>query len=137
VFASARRILSTYPPDLSAKRRALPAPPGVEVRTGARVTDVTAEAVQVGSERILTRTAHWAAGVAASELGKSLGVPLDKTGQVLLQPDLTIPGHPEVYVIGDLPAFVRHQTGTRLPGLDEKSWRDLGKRPHTRNPAHA
>ncbi|MDQ6675529.1 MAG: NAD(P)/FAD-dependent oxidoreductase [Chloroflexota bacterium] len=111
-----QRILPTYPPDLSdSARRALRAL-GVEVRTSARVTAVEAEAVHIGNEVIPTRTALWAAGVAASPLGKSLGVPLDKSGRVLVEPDLTVPGHPEVYVIGDLASFA-HQTSKPLPGL--------------------
>jgi NADH:ubiquinone reductase (H+-translocating) len=71
--------------------------------------------VQFGSERIEAGTVLWAAGVAASPLGKSLGVPLDRAGRVVVEPDLSIPGHPEVFVIGDLAAFVR-QGGQPLPG---------------------
>jgi NADH dehydrogenase len=112
----APRLLPTYPSDLSASAERSLRALGVEVRTGARVTAVSAEDVHIGDERIATRTALWTAGVAASPLGQSLGVPVDKTGRVVVEPDLTIPGHPEVYVIGDLAAFV-HQTGKPLPGL--------------------
>lgn len=86
------------------------------MRTGAIVTRITPEAVYVGDEAIPTRTALWAAGVAASPLGRTLGVPLDRSGRVLVAPDLTVPGHPEVYVVGDLAAFT-HQGGQPLPGV--------------------
>jgi NADH dehydrogenase len=110
------RILPTYPSDLSASAERQLRALGVEVRPSARVSAVTAEAVYIGDELIPTRTALLAAGVAASPLGASLGVSLDRTGRVLVEPDLTIAGHPEVYVIGDLAAF-SHQTGKPLPGL--------------------
>jgi NADH dehydrogenase len=110
------RVLTNYPPDLSqSAERALRAL-GVEVRTNALVTEVTPEAVRVGEEAIPTRTALWAAGVAASPLGRILGVPLDRSGRAPVEPDLTLPGHPEVYVIGDLASFTQ-QTGAPLPGL--------------------
>lgn len=80
------------------------------------MTAVNTDSVEVGDERIPTRTALWAAGVAASPLGTTLGVPLDRSGRVLVQADLTIAGHPEVYVIGDLAAF-SHQSREPLPGL--------------------
>jgi NADH dehydrogenase len=89
---------------------------GVEVRTGTQVTDITAEAVHLGQEVLPTRTALWAAGVAASPLAQSLGVALDRSGRVPVQPDLTVAGHPEIYVIGDLAAAPGPQ-GRPLPGL--------------------
>ena len=110
------RILPTYPPDLSASAQRALSALGVEVRTGAQVTEVTPDAVYLYHEQIATRTPLWAAGVAASPLGQSLGVPLDRSGRVIVEPDLTVPGHPDVYVIGDLAAF-SHQTGKPLPGL--------------------
>lgn len=110
------RILGTFPEDLSAAATAALRALGVEVRTGAIVTRITPEAVYVGDEAIPTRTALWAAGVAASPLGRTLGVPLDRSGRVLVAPDLTVPGHPEVYVVGDLAAFT-HQGGQPLPGV--------------------
>jgi NADH:ubiquinone reductase (H+-translocating) len=110
------RILTAFPEDLSASaERALQAL-GVEVRTGAIVTRITPEAVYVGETVISTRTTLWAAGVAASPLARSLGVPLDRSGRVLVEPDLTVPGHPEAYVVGDLAAFT-HQGERPLPGL--------------------
>ena len=90
---------------------------GVEVREGVAVTNVTAEGVEVkGGEFIPARTVVWAAGNAASPLGKTLGVPVDKAGRVTVNEDLTIAGHPEVQVIGDLANF-SHQTGKPLPGV--------------------
>lgn len=89
---------------------------GVEVRTGTPVTGICAEGVSLGSEFIRARTVLWAAGVAASPLARSLGIPLDRAGRAIVEPDLSIPGHPEVFVIGDLSVFL-HQTGRPLPGL--------------------
>ncbi len=89
---------------------------GVDVRTGAAVTDVDSHGVSLGSERIAARTIVWAAGVAASPLARSLGTPVDRAGRAIVEPDLSIPGHPEVFVIGDLSVFL-HQTGKPLPGL--------------------
>ncbi len=87
----------------------------VEVRKNAAVTQVGPDAVQLGAERVEAGTILWAAGVAASPLGKSLGVPLDRAGRVVVEPTLTVPGHPEVFVIGDLALFT-HQGGKPLPG---------------------
>jgi NADH dehydrogenase len=112
------RVLPAFPDDLSASAAAQLRALGVEIRTGALVTGITPEAVQIGDqgEVIRTRTAVWAAGVAASPLGRTLGVPLDRSGRVTVEPDLTLPGHPEVYVVGDLAAFP-HQDGKPLPAL--------------------
>ena len=88
---------------------------GVEVRTSAIVTDVTPAAVCIGDERIPAETVLWAAGVAASPLVKSLGVPLDRVGRVLAEPTLTVPGHPEIFVVGDVCAL--QQDGKPLPGV--------------------
>src|SRR5207302_6441736 len=94
------RILGPFPEDLSASAVQALRNLGVEVRTGAIVTQITPDAVHVGDEVIPTRTALWAAGVAASPLGRSLNVPLDRSGPVIVEPDLTLPGHPEAYVVG-------------------------------------
>jgi len=110
------RILGTFPPKLSARAERDLQAIGVEVRTGARVTAITADAVHLDEETIPSRTVLWAAGVAASPLAASLGVPLDRAGRVIVEPDLSIPGHPEVFVIGDLSVFL-HQTGKPLPGV--------------------
>jgi NADH dehydrogenase len=89
---------------------------GVEVRLGQPITGIDECAVQLGGERIPTRTVLWAAGVAAVPLGASLGVPVDRIGRVLVEPDLSIPGHPEAFVVGDLAAFT-HGAGGPLPGV--------------------
>jgi NADH:ubiquinone reductase (H+-translocating) len=118
------RALPSYPPKLSEAARKMLERLGVTVRTGAMVTNITAEGVTIKegdhTETIRTRTVLWAAGVLASPLGKILsqnaGAPLDKASRVLVQPDMTVPGHPEIFVIGDLANF-SHQTGQPLPGV--------------------
>lgn len=109
------RILPAYPRRLSDEARRQLERLGVEVRTGCRVTAVSESGVEIGEERIESRTVLWAAGVQASPLGKALGVPLDSAGRVLVEADLSIPGHPEVFVIGDLAHF--EQEGHVLPGV--------------------
>jgi NADH dehydrogenase len=89
---------------------------GVDVRTNTLVTTIGPGVVQAGEERIQAETVLWAAGVAASPLGASLGVPVDRVGRVLVRPDLTIPGHPDVFVIGDL-ASLAGPAGRLLPGV--------------------
>jgi NADH:ubiquinone reductase (H+-translocating) len=79
------------------------------------VTRVAPDGVYIGEERIPSRTVFWAAGNAASPLGKLLGVPLDRAGRVLVGPDLSIPGHPEVFVVGDMAAYV--DRGKPVPGV--------------------
>lgn len=110
------RILSSFSPELSQKAQRSLEKLGVEVRTSAVVTNVDMSGVWVGSEFLPARTTLWAAGVVASPLAKTLGVPLDRTGRVIVEPDLTIANHPEVSVIGDLASF-RHSSGNPLPGL--------------------
>src|SRR5688500_8123553 len=90
-------VLSTYPPDYSAKARKQLERLGVIVRTDSRVTGIDAEGILIGDERIASKTVIWAAGVAASPLGKSLGVELDRAGRVPVGPDLSIAAHPEVF----------------------------------------
>jgi NADH dehydrogenase len=109
------KLLGAYVPGLQAKARAQLERLGVEVRLDARVTGIDADGVLLGDERIWSKTVLWAAGVAASPLAATLGVPLDRAGRVLVEPDLTIPGHPEVYVIGDLAAMT--QDGKPVPGV--------------------
>jgi NADH dehydrogenase len=110
------RLLAAFPEDLSASALKQLVDLGVEVRTGARATDLTETGVQVGDEFIPCRVKIWAAGNNASFVGKTLGVAVDRVGRVLVNDDLTIPGHPEVQVIGDLANF-SHQTGKALPGV--------------------
>jgi NADH dehydrogenase len=109
------RVLSVYPEKLSEKARQALVERGVEVRTGAKVTGVDAEGVSIGEERIRAATVLWGAGVAASPLARTLGVELDRAGRVKVAPSLQVPGHPEVYVVGDLAAFV--QDGKPVPGV--------------------
>jgi NADH dehydrogenase len=109
-------ILATFPEDLrNAARRSL-LRLAVEVREGAAVTSIHPDGVELGDERIDAATVIWAAGVAASPLARSLGVPLDRAGRVPVTPELTLPGHPEVYVIGDL-ATLPGPDGRPLPGV--------------------
>jgi NADH:ubiquinone reductase (H+-translocating) len=124
LLEGAERILATFPPDLSAQAAADLRRLGVTVRTRTLVTDVRDSAVTTRSgdstETIQTSTILWTAGVKSSPLGealaKSADVALDRTGRVKVAPDLTIPGHPDIFVIGDL-AHVTQQDGTPLPGL--------------------
>jgi NADH:ubiquinone reductase (H+-translocating) len=110
------RVLPPYPPDLSEKARKQLEGLGVEVITNAVVTDVNDHEVRIGERSIPTRTILWGAGVQASPLARSLGVPLDRVGRVLVEPDLTIPGHKDVFVLGDL-AAVQQYDGSLVPGV--------------------
>jgi NADH:ubiquinone reductase (H+-translocating) len=118
------RVLPAFPPDLSAKAESQLIALGVRSLTNARVTAIDAEGatftVDGRAERIATHTVLWAAGVRASRLGKVLaeraGAPLDHAGRVIVEPDLSVPGHPEILVIGDLSSFA-HQGGKPLPGV--------------------
>jgi NADH dehydrogenase len=109
------RILPTYEPDLSAKAQRQLVKLGVIVRTNAMVTDIDRDRVRVGDEEIPAGSVFWAAGVLASPLGQSLGAPLDRSGRVIVKPDLSIPGHPEVIVIGDLASI--STDGKPVPGV--------------------
>ncbi|MET0556732.1 MAG: NAD(P)/FAD-dependent oxidoreductase, partial [Vicinamibacteria bacterium] len=111
----ADRVLPPYPPDLSAKAQRQLERLGVEVRLGTPVTGVESAAVQLGSERIDARTIVWAAGVAASPLGRVLSPEVDRAGRVPVQPDLTLAGHPEVSIVGDLVSL--QQDGKPVPGV--------------------
>ena len=102
LLEGAPRVLLAYPEALSDSARTQLERTGVEVRTGAMVTAVDAEGVTAGGERIPARTVLWAAGVQASPLARSLGAPLDRSGRVAVTAELTVPGRPEIYVIGDL-----------------------------------
>jgi len=96
------RVLPPYTPDLSEKARRQLERLGVAVFLQKKVTGVDAEGVSLGEERIAARTVLWAAGVKSSPLGAFLGVPLDRAGRVRVEPDLSLPGRPEVFVVGDL-----------------------------------
>jgi NADH dehydrogenase len=109
------RVLSAYRPEGGASAKRQLERLGVEVRLGSFVTDIDDTGISVGDERLPARTVLWAAGVAASPLAASLGVPLDEAGRVRVQPDLSVPGHPNAFVVGDL-ARIPHGDGL-VPGV--------------------
>jgi len=110
------RILPAYPEDLSRSAQEQLKRLGVEVHTSAMVTNVTPGTVHMGETQLPAAVILWAAGVAASPLGKKLGAPVDRAGRVAVNPDLSLPGHPEVFVIGDL-ATLKDKNGKPLPGI--------------------
>ncbi len=113
------RLLPSFPEALSARACRDLEQLGVQCRTNAMVTRVDADAVYLGGERIPARTVFWAAGNAASPLIRSMGVPLDRAGRAMVSPDLSVPGHPEVFVVGDAAAALLRPTapqqGARTP----------------------
>ncbi|MFN8603574.1 MAG: NAD(P)/FAD-dependent oxidoreductase [Candidatus Binatia bacterium] len=110
------RVLGAYSEASSASAQRQLERLGVTVRTGAMVADIDATGVRVGDEHIAARTVLWAAGVRAVPLAQTLGVPLDRAGRVLVEPDLSVPGHPGAFVIGDLCSFVQSD-GRPVPGV--------------------
>src|SRR5437660_4465919 len=110
------RVLPTLPEDLSASAEKQLRELGVEVRTSTMVTNIEPNMVSVGDEKIPASVILWGAGVSASPLGRMLGVPVDKAGRVIVEPDLTVPGHPEVFVTGDL-ASAKRSNGQPVPGV--------------------
>ena len=117
------RVLAAYPSELSASAQKQLEDLGVIVRTNSRVSNIDADGITIGQlsdstrpEFLQAKTVIWAAGVAASPLGKQLGVPLDRAGRVIVGHDLTIPDHPDVYVIGDLATFTG-KDGKPVPGV--------------------
>ena len=113
---AAPRLLMPYPENLSQKVKAKLEKLGVEVRPGHAVELVDAEGVIVNGERIRSRCVIWAAGVSASPAGKWLGAETDRAGRVKVLPDLTVPNHPEIFVVGDT-AFIIEEDGKPLPGV--------------------
>jgi NADH dehydrogenase len=111
-----QRVLSSFPEDLSVSAMKQLKQLGVEVRTGIHAKHLTDAGLEIGDEFVPCRVKIWAAGNAASFVGKTMGVPVDKAGRVIVNDDLTIPGHNEVQVIGDLANFA-HQGGKPLPGV--------------------
>ena len=109
-------ILATFPDSLRTAAREALTRLRVEVRENVAVTGIDAHGVWLGAERLAAGTVLWAAGVAASPLLRTLGAPLDRVGRVIVEPDLSIPGHPEVFVVGDAAVF-SYQTGQPLPGV--------------------
>jgi len=110
------RVLPSYPEDLSSSAEGQLQKLGVEVWTSKMVTGIQTGSVRVGESDLLAAVVLWAAGVAASPLGKKLGAPTDRAGRVFVSPDLSIPGHPEVFVFGDL-AALKDKRGSMLPGI--------------------
>jgi NADH dehydrogenase len=109
-------VLSAYPEDLRNSTVKQLQRLGVEVRTNSAVTDVRPGEVHIGEEVVPAAAVLWAAGVSASPLGRALGAPVDRAGRVLVEPDLSVPGHREVFVIGDL-ASMKDAAGKPLPGV--------------------
>lgn len=110
------RVLPAYPEDLSRSAEEQLRHLGVEVQTSTLVTQVELGSVHIRESKLPATVILWAAGVAASPLGKKLGAPVDRVGRVLVNPDLSIPGHPEVFVVGDL-AALKDENGKWLPGV--------------------
>lgn len=109
------RVLAAYTPASSDAAAAQLRRLGVEVRTGAQVTAVEPDGIRIGDERIEAGNVFWAAGVLASPLGGRVGAPLDRAGRVLVQPDCSLRGHPEIFVVGDLAGL--QQEGRPVPGV--------------------
>ena len=111
-------VLATYPSALSAFARRALERRGVAVWTGTRVTGIEPGRVRIGTETLEAGTVIWSAGVSAAPIGRTLGVPMDRGGRVLVNPDLTIPGHDNVYVVGDM-ASIGGADGRPLPGVSQ------------------
>ena len=116
ILEAADRILGTFAPELSSKATRELEKLGVQVWTSSLVSNVDADGVQIGRERIEAATVLWAAGVKASEIGQCMGVETDRSGRIMVEQDLSIPGHPEVFVGGDQACFTL-ENGTTLPGM--------------------
>ena len=117
LFEGADRVLPPFRPELSARAQRDLERMGVEVRLNSTVTNVTPRGIYIGEEFIAVHNVFWAAGVRASPLGRSLGVPVDRAGRVIVGPDLTVPGHPEVFVAGDMASARSADTGQTVPGV--------------------
>ncbi|HZP86560.1 MAG TPA: NAD(P)/FAD-dependent oxidoreductase [Burkholderiales bacterium] len=109
------RVLSSFPETLSGKARKQLERLGVDVITGTPVTDIGADGYRLGDTFVRAHTVVWAAGVAGSPLARSLGVPLDRAGRLAVAPDLSVPGHGDIFVIGDLASVT--QDGKPVPGV--------------------
>jgi len=116
LIEGAPRLLPAFPQEISDRALADLQELGVDVRLNSIVTRVEPTTACIGEDCIATRTILWAAGNAASPLGRSLGVPLDRVGRVMVQPDLSIPNHPEVFVVGDM-ATLTDVRGVHVPGV--------------------
>ena len=111
------RVLKQFAKSLSEKAKQTLLKMGIELRLNGRVTQIDDGGVCVGDERISANNVFWAAGVQANPIGRTLGVPLDRAGRVLVKPDLSVPGYPNVFVIGDLASIVDTKTNQPVPGL--------------------
>jgi NADH dehydrogenase len=125
LIEATERVLPTYPAELSEKARRQLERLGVEVRTSTRVTRIDDDGVWLGDQRLAAGTVVWAAGIAASPLGRTLGVPLDRAGRVAVAPDLSVPDHPDVFVIGDLATVTCD--GKPVPGIAPAA-KQMGRR---------
>ncbi|MEI8032111.1 MAG: NAD(P)/FAD-dependent oxidoreductase [Chlorobiaceae bacterium] len=116
IVEAAPRILGSFDSELASKATRSLEKLGVQVWTSSMVSDVNENGVQIGNERIEAATVLWAAGVTAAGIGKTMDVELDRIGRIVVEEDLSIPGHPEIFVGGDLAHF-RLENGNSLPGL--------------------
>lgn len=117
LIESADRVLMQFDPTLSERAKRDLERMGVEVMLHSKVTEITEHGVTIGNQFVPVRNVIWAAGVAASSLGKSLGVPLDRAGRVIVDPDLSVPQHSNVFVIGDMAAAKSADTNKPVPGV--------------------
>lgn len=128
---SGPRLLATFPEHLGLAAQQALERIGVEVRTGARVTDVSAEGVRIGDEPIASRNVIWTAGVVATPVAEWLGAEADRLGRVKVTPNLSVPAHPEIFVVGDVASV--EQNGRQLPGVAQvaiQAGQYVGKRIH-------
>lgn len=116
IVEAAPRILGSFDPDLASKATRSLEKLGVQVWTSSMVSNVDANGVQIGNERIEAATVLWAAGVTAIDTGKEMGVETDRIGRIIVEEDLSVPGHPEIFVGGDQAHFA-HGLQNPLPGL--------------------
>lgn len=110
------RILPVFPPSLSDYAEKSLTKMGVEVRTGTPVTACDAKGISIGDEQVASRTVIWAAGVQASKAAEWVGAGQDRAGRALVEPDLTVKGHPEIFIVGDT-ALVKTAEGKPVPGI--------------------
>lgn len=117
LIQSNERLLPQFSPKSSERAKRDLETLGVEVVLNSRVTEITERGFRCGDQFIAARNVFWAAGVAGNPLARTLGVPLDRSGRVIVEPDLSVPGHPEVFVIGDLAAANSADNGAAVPGV--------------------
>ena len=117
LFEGGECVLPNFPEKLSRRAHQDLEKMGVDVRLNSIVTDITKEGIYVGEDFTPVRNVFWAAGVKADPIGKSLGVPLDRAGRVIVGSDLSIPDHPEVFVVGDMAAATSASSGEPVPGV--------------------